>query len=193
MILRLHWETGSQLVCMGALVLSDSSTLINVFSTGIAEAILRAFPDSIGICTAVQAETLFLRGDKPDAPPEPIPLDRLLENNVLQLTHVQPGAETARYVDLAVDLDDGEAMTLAIAHHRGYRAATDDKKARRIAAQRLQIPQLLRTSDLLYAWSSATTPTAADLRTALARIRDIARFEPPSDDPLRPWWKAILP
>jgi predicted nucleic acid-binding protein len=177
---------------MGARTLSDSSTLINILATGIPESILRVFPDGIWICTAVQAETLYLRSENPDSAPEPISLDPLIANGALQLTGIEDRGEAALYVELAADLDDGEAMTLAIAHIRGYHAATDDKKARRVADERLRIPRLLRTSDLLRAWADSATPNRQDLRTMLTRIRDIARFDPPNDDPLRTWWKDCI-
>src|SRR5947208_17094709 len=47
------------------------------------------------------------------------------------LTVVSPGSEEEQdtFIDFAVHLDDGEAMTGAIAVHRNWAIATDDRKA----------------------------------------------------------------
>jgi hypothetical protein len=95
----------------------------------------------------------------------------------------------AMYVELAADLEDGEAMTLAIAHGRGLAAATDDRKARRIAAERCGGSLVLvRTTEILRAWVQVSSVDDATLRGVLRRIESIARFRPANDDPLRDWW-----
>jgi len=44
-------------------------------------------------------------------------------------------AEQERFRNLAVHLGEGEASCLAVAVQRGYKVATDDKDARRLARQ----------------------------------------------------------
>jgi predicted nucleic acid-binding protein len=177
---------------MAPLILSDSSVLINIFATNNAEEILRSFTYGVGICTAVQAETLYLRSDEPGRPPVPIILEPLLLTGALQVIKMETEAESTLYVDLAADLDDGEAMTLAIAPHRGFLAATDDRKARRVAVERLGLNGLLRTSDLIYRWATRANPTPEVVGRMLRRVQDVARFQPPNDDPLGDWWNTTL-
>jgi predicted nucleic acid-binding protein len=54
--------------------------------------------------------------------------------------------EDALFVQFAAKIDDGEAMTLALCVSRGYAFATDDRKARRIAASVAEPISLLATS-----------------------------------------------
>src|ERR1019366_5454476 len=55
------------------------------------------------------------------------------------------------YVELASVVDDGEAATIAVAAQRNLQLATDDRKARRLCAER-RIPEPLRTLALIHAY-----------------------------------------
>lgn len=170
-------------------VLLDSSVLINLLAARQESDILRFWSGRVGICTAVEAEALFLRGENPSDVPERVCLGPLIEAGVLGRPDLENDAEKAAYVDLAADLEDGEAMTLAIAHERGLAAATDDRKARRIAAERYgNSLVLVRTTEILYAWVQAANVDDVTLRAVRRRIEAIARFRPANDDPLRDWW-----
>ena len=143
--------------------------------------------DNAGICSAAEDETIFLRGDKPGDPPERISLQPLIVDGLLERYELRKDEEDL-FVNLAAELDDGEAMTLAIAHRRGVIAAVDDRKARRIAAERLAGLVLLRTTDILHTWSHHKQPDSQHLGEALRRIQDVARYRPSNEDPLRDWW-----
>ena len=172
-------------------VLLDCSVLLNILATGRADEVLRTFHAGVGLCAAVAAETLFLRGENPSDAPESISLDPLIGAGLLQRHDLESDDEKAMYVQLAADLDDGEAMTLAIAHRRGLSAATDDRKARRIARERFgdKLP-LLRTTDIVHAWLETAQIDEASAGKLLKRIESIAHYKPANDDPLREWWMA---
>jgi predicted nucleic acid-binding protein len=172
-------------------VLLDCSVLLNILATGRADEVLRTFDAGVGLSAAVAAETLFLRGENPSVAPERISLDPLIGRGLLQRLDLETDEEKALYVQLAADLDDGESMTLAIAHHRGMTVATDDRKARRLARQRFGEGMiLLRTTDILHAWLANARIDEAGTGAILRRIESIARFRPANDDPLRDWWLA---
>jgi hypothetical protein len=176
---------------LNRLVLLDSSVLINLLATRQAGDILRVLSSGAGIRRAVEAEALFLRGENPSDVPERVCLAPLIDAGVLERFDLENDAEKAAYVDLAADLEDGEAMTLAIAHGRGLATATDDRKARRIAAERYgKSLALVRTTEILRAWVQVSSVDDATLRGVLNRIESIARFRPANDDPLRDWWVA---
>jgi predicted nucleic acid-binding protein len=59
--------------------------------------------------------------------------------------------ELERFVKIATALNDGEAMALAIVCHRGWRLATDDRKAARIADS--FGVQVGATSELVRQWA----------------------------------------
>ncbi len=164
----------------------DASVLINVLATRQAAAILCAFA-SVGVCSAVEQESTFLRADQPGDPPERISLHPLIADGLLQRYDLRSEEEDL-FVNLAAELEDGEAMTMAIAHSRGLAAAVDDRKARRIAGERFPGLVLLRTSDILHAWNRAKRPPGDQLREAIRRIQAVARYRPGSDDPLHGWW-----
>ena len=173
-------------------VLLDSSVLINVLATGRADEVLRIFPAGAGICAAVEGESLFLRGETPADPPTRIILTPLIDCGMLLRHDVLNEAEQSLYVDLASELDDGEAMTIAIAHYRRFVAATDDRKARRVATQRFGNDlALLRTSDILFNWTQDAVLEKSTVQEILRRIERVAQFRPANDDPLREWWTSI--
>ena len=167
--------------------LLDSSVLINILATDQVEAVLKTLNAGAGVCSAVVAEALYLRGERPADPRTKISLEPLVARGLLQEHTVQTEQERALYVDLAADLDDGEAMTLAIAYERKIITATDDKKARRIARARFgNDVQLLGTADIMNGWAQDQDETI--VRAILRRIETVAQFRPPNDDPLLRWW-----
>lgn len=99
-------------------------------------------------------------------------------------------AELRRYVQFALDLDDGEAATLAVASNRGWAVATDDRKARSIANGCVPPIALSSTPVLLHGWHASTRPGADRLRAALRAVEARACFRPRRDDPFAEWWVA---
>jgi hypothetical protein len=172
-------------------ILFDSSVLINVLACNQHREILRVLPAGSGVCAAVETEALFLRGEEPGDPPQPIVLAALTSEGLLKQYEPENDMELTLHVELAADLDDGEATTLAIAHQRGMAIAIDDRKARRLASERFGVtPAMPRTSDVMRCWLDAAQPPEAVFRAALRRMETMARFRPPNDDPLREWWMA---
>lgn len=69
---------------------------------------------------------------RPQCPPDTVELDSFVNSKCLTVYGLSGNEEQSLYIDYAADLDDGEAMTLALAFSRGFTVATDDRKARRI-------------------------------------------------------------
>lgn len=89
-------------------------------------------------------------------------------------------------LELAVELGDGEAASLALGHARDVPVATDDRPARRAARRLSPSVALQSTSSLLRAWADGRP---GDLVAAvLHRIETSARFVPPRQDPNAAWW-----
>ena len=74
------------------------------------------------------------------------------DEDLIRVMRLESEEEERTFVDLAALMDDGEAVTGAIALHRGYAVATDDRKARRILAERPRSITLVSTLDLLKLW-----------------------------------------
>ncbi len=115
--------------------------------------------------------------------------------------HVQTGAfeiidlapdEISLFVELASLVDDGEASTIAAAVKRGIPLATDDRKARRLCAERgLDLPT--GTVTLIRRYCEAQALDHAHVSDLLQRISSRAGFQAPRSDPDLKWWNDHLP
>ena len=122
--------------------------------------------------------------------PEPVRLDPLLTSGVLTICGIEGTAQEELYVKYALELDDGEAMSLAIAQARNFALATDERKARRVIREsRLQV-RVISTPEVIRAW--ARGKARAELATVLRTIEARARFRPSSADPLEAWWCGLV-
>ena len=167
----------------------DSCCLINLFAVGSLHEWLPALGLSWRAPVAVMAETLYLRSWDEDGAPqkEHIDLQEEIDRGIIVPCDVASGEEMALYVQLASDLDDGEAMALAIASARSWLLATDDRRAMR-SADDLGVG-VVTTPELMQRWAGATGAEAQDIGAALLRIQRRARFVPSDDHPLHSWWR----
>jgi predicted nucleic acid-binding protein len=112
-----------------------------------------------------------------------------MQANAVTCITAESGIEEEWYVRFAADLDDGEAMSLAICHARSYALATDDRKARRMAAALTMSPvRLVSTGEMLRHWAVISRPQESEVKRVLGAIERRARFVPPADDPSCDWW-----
>jgi hypothetical protein len=187
---------------MSDLVVLDVCCLINLAAADARDTWLGALGLRWMLPEAVLVEALFLRrsgkpaadhGDSNIVDPtrEPIMLDSHLAPGLLTVVRPETEVELAGYVALASELDDGEAMALAIARHRGWHLATDDRKAIRLAGE-AGLP-VLTTPAVLKRWVDRLSPSAGEIGGALIAIRDRARFLPIGRDPLCDWWMERMP
>lgn len=170
--------------------LIDACCLINLFASKCEQDILRASGYRWYIAKAVVGETLKIRRSPPndEEPYELIDLKPILSTEIL--TECSPTtSEVSRYVELAHELDDGEAMSLAIAVERRWVLATDDRKAIRMA-NALKVRQI-STLELIENWARASQLDEESIREIILRIESSARFVPRRDDPLHGWWSAL--
>lgn len=170
-------------------VLVDTCTLINLEASGESSLLLATLSPTCLLCDAVSRESLFLRSDQSGQPPQRIELASLFQQGLLGPCQAQSPEEEALYVALAAELDDGEALSLAISSARGFGLATDDRKARRIAKEIGSVP-LYSTAEILHAVDSLTDEK---LREMIRRIEFRGRFVPHPSMPLSDWWNAHRP
>jgi predicted nucleic acid-binding protein len=170
----------------------DTCCFINLYATGDLRGFLKASESSWHIPSAVLAESLFIRklGDEQTEKREPIETEAHIDAGLLALVELQAGQETDLYVQLAGDLDDGEAMALAIAKQRGWTLATDDRKAKRFAAN-LDVP-VVTTPELIREWAEKERLSSSAVKALLHNIETQARFLPATDSPDYDWWMAHM-
>ena len=171
----------------------DACCTINLYAAGNLLTLLPTLGAEWHITEKVVRESCFIRKvDPADASKfvrEPIDLKPALDVGILQ-SCTATDEELALFIELAVLLDDGEAMCLAIAQNRGWTLATDDRKARRIAAER-NVP-LLSTPEILKQWATITVADEKDVARVLHNIQTFARFQPNSSLPEVDWWRAVV-
>lgn len=128
---------------------------------------------------------------KNNAGRERVELAPLVESGLLQIVDVETEEEAEIVVTLAAQrLDQGEAITGAIAIHREWALVTDDKRARTVIGQRAQHLQLLYTLELVRHWSELNAIAPDALSMTLRNIRRLSAYTPHKQHPLYDWWHA---
>ncbi len=174
----------------------DACCIINLRASGRMEAVLSSAPIQMAIAGYVKEyETLtYFSGPREDVTlqKEAIDLQPLIDGNILEVVDLDQETESDAYLGFAVDLDDGEAVTGAIALNRDWAIATDDKKA--IADFKDESPdtQILTTPELMKIWVDNAKPTVEAASDALRNIELRARYRPGVRHTLYTWWNQIL-
>ncbi len=174
-------------------VLLDTCVLINLIATGHLEDIVSRSDDEFIICSAVADESIFLRQVDVQAQPELVQIQSLVQSGHLRVYHPENDEEESLYVSYATELEDGEAMSLALAQLRGLVMATDDKKARRLFLEAVDdSSRLLSTAAILRKWAERGRVPPATLAAILKGVNTRARFFPSQTDPDYQWWCDCL-
>jgi hypothetical protein len=141
------------------------------------EEILQALPGYIALATFVLDEEILRSNIQP-----------LVDQGLIRAVSPDSEAEENSFVNFAVELDDGEAITGAIAMHRHWGIATDDRKARRVFARTDPPVQLLSTPELIKHWVDTHNPPLDVIREVLQNIQTQASYKPSAAHPLHAWW-----
>ena len=145
------------------------------------------------VCILAKKESLFLRKEDDINEHKTIDIDDLVNQGVIKICDCETNDEQELYVNLAAILDDGEAMSLAIALSRNWHIATDDKKARRIFKENNSKNDfLISTTDLIRVWSENENIPDSEIKSILLKVERKANFRPPKSDPNLQWWNDIL-
>ncbi len=177
---------------MASIVIQDACVLINLLATGRFEEIVRGCGFRFAITYVVAQETLYLRNAE-SGEREEISVPQLVEDGILEILNVESEVEKLRYIEFAIDLDDGEAESIAIAEARSHALATDDKKARSIIQRRGLKIELWSTCGLLRHWQNKCSVSDDNLSGILKNISIRAKYCPKLGHPDFEWWTTLLP
>jgi predicted nucleic acid-binding protein len=170
-------------------LLIDACVLINLVAIGMMEEILKSVVYESYICTIVRNETIFLRDETDPTELVSIDINLHVDNGLLKICDLETDSEQVLFVNLAARLDDGEAMSLAIALSRHWELATDDKKARRIFRENETKGQELEsTSSLIRKWAETEKIGEQKVKEVLSGIEKSARYSPSKSDGNYQWW-----
>jgi predicted nucleic acid-binding protein len=133
-----------------AVIVADTSTVINLNATGCAREIVRAIPNKFVVVDVAAAElNEGRRRGRRDADL----LAELVRDRILEIVELDDSAD-AQFENLvvghaAMTLDDGEAATIAYAVSRQATPVIDERKATRICAERYPALRIGCTVDIL--------------------------------------------
>jgi predicted nucleic acid-binding protein len=171
----------------------DACVLLNLLTTGVIEKILKVAAQEAMICVLVRKESLYLRNENDINEIVSVDLQPLIEKGIISLCDLETDDEQQMFVNLAAKLDDGEAMSLAIALSRNWHLATDDKKARKIFIENAPNEQLLTsTSDLIKRWTETADIDDEEIKSILTKIEIMAHYRPSVSDANFQWWSKVL-
>jgi hypothetical protein len=122
----------------------------------------------------------------------PLNLSDAVGSEVVASVKPESDQEIEDYVSFAMELDDGEAQSLALAKHRGFVLLTDDKKALRIAKRPDVNVGILTTPQVVRLWSELDLANAARVPQVIKRVQFLARFSPARGSPEADWWHEQL-
>jgi len=174
----------------------DASCLLNLYATERFADIVASLGEQVAVADYVlEEEALFIRreasADDEDGKVA-VDLSPFVSEGLVEVMHLASRNEEATFVALAAIIDDGEAVTAALAVHRGCSVATDDRKARRVLSERAPKIPLVSTLDLVARWAETDSVPLVELRTALERMRSGASYVPGPRDPRYMWWLEVM-
>jgi predicted nucleic acid-binding protein len=173
--------------------LLDACAVVNLYATRRMSKIIAAMDGPVAVVDIVAREAQFVwRGGNGDdaREREPVDLQLFFDDGLLSVISSDDEDELLTFIDLTAVIGEGEAMTAAVAIHRGCTVVTDDRKAsRELTARGVS----LRTSlDLAQAWHESAGIPESVLRSALADLRQRGTYEPARAHPPSGWWDRIM-
>ena len=170
----------------------DASCIISLYASRQIENILRSIPKSVSVSAYVyEKEALWIYGGPDDnimLTKERIDLQPFVDTDLLKIVEIGTGNEGELRVNFEASLDPGEAVTGAIAVHRTWAIAIDEKKARNLFNREAPNIQLVYTLELVKHWVDVSGPSAETISAALRDIRYRAIYQPGQNHPLYTWW-----
>jgi len=175
-------------------VILDACCVLNFFASGNFLEILKAIPTSVAVTEVVRKQELKTFQRLEDEENEgAIQLETAIRHGLIEIVDFESEKEEETFVNYAFELgDDGESATGAIAVHRGWAIATDDKKATSFFRQDAPHLQIISTLDCIKYWSEVTNLDRAKLHIVLKNIRVKGRYMPPRNHLLFTWWESMM-
>ena len=171
------------------ILLNDTSVLLNLLA---ADCLHRLSTDAdwqFAICSSVRDEAKKLR-DISTGEMVNVDITPYIEAGVLQVLDLLGADEEEIYVEQSMVMDDGEAMSVAIATCRDFELAIDDRKAVNHAKRKFPHLHFWGTPEILKHWIEISDVSAADLKKAILMIESRARYFPGRGHALAAWWTA---
>ena len=178
------------------LLILDASCLLNLYATGFLRHIAATLPYQFAVAEYVlEQEALYIwhpESDETHKERVTVDLSQLVSDGMIHVMRLEHYEEEVTFVDLAIAMDDGEATTGALAFHRDFSVATDDRKARRVLSEQFPTVPLVSTLELLNQWAQEESVSDVEMQAAMMRMRTGASYAPGHRDPLYEWWLQVI-
>jgi predicted nucleic acid-binding protein len=175
-----------------ACIILDACCVINLYASGHMDEILLSLPPDIFVATYVHEQEVLSIFSGPlenaESSKQQIDLSSLVSHGLINIASLTTEEEEILFINLSVELDDGEAATSAIAFHRNWGIATDDGKALKIIRRDAPHLQLLSTLALIRYWADTTNQPFSIVQLALKNVHLRARYRPGKNHPFFTWW-----
>jgi hypothetical protein len=171
------------------LLLNDSSVLLNLIAGDCLSSIVADTGWQLAICPAVRDEAKKLR-DLATGDMVPLDITPLIGSGLLQVLELAGEEEQTLYVEQSVLVDDGEAMSIAIAASRSLELAIDDKQASNHTHRAFPKLKLWTTPEILKHWVETASVPPVKLSEVIRLIEARARYFPFKSHPLKVWWES---
>src|SRR6266699_526727 len=166
----------------------DASCVINLYASGKMLEILEVGPSRFAIADYVRDREALKIYTGPDddvmRTKEAINLAPFIDNKLMIVASPSCEDEFMDYVNFAYYLDDGEALTGAIAKYRNWGIGIDERKGISFFTNETPQLQLVSTPELIKHWVDAAGPSYDTIRTVLRNIRFRARYYPGTEHTL---------
>ncbi|MGD1806182.1 hypothetical protein ACP6PL_12180 [Dapis sp. BLCC M126] len=180
----------------GSHLLLDTCCIINFWASGHLLEILKSIPSQVAVTQVVLEEELqILQRQQNEGDESAIQFQTAIDREIVKIVDFDfdSDGETETFVNyLANNLGDGEAATFAIAFHRGWGIATDDKKAISFIQQEAPHLQIFSTPEIIKYWSEERKIDFPQLSEALNAVEKKGKYSPPKSHILRNWWENNL-
>jgi predicted nucleic acid-binding protein len=171
-------------------LLNDSSVLLNLLAAECLEQIAADTGWQFAICPAVRDEVKKLRDFHTGEMIE-VDLTPHIASGLLHVLELAGEKEEILYVEQSIVVDDGEAMSIAIAASRRFALAIDDKRAGNHARATFPEIELWSTPEILKRWHEVGRIDSDTLRQAISLIETRARYFPARSHALASWWQQF--
>lgn len=175
-------------------VVLDACCVLNFCASGNFLAILKAIPVQVVVTEVVRKQELMtLQRLKNEENEGAIQFETAIKQGLILIVDFESEAEEETFLNYAFEMgDDGESATCAIAFHREWAIATDDRKAISFFQKEASHLQILSTLEIIKYWSEQENVDSAGLRSALDTIRIKGRYVPYRNHPFLSWWETVI-
>jgi hypothetical protein len=171
-------------------IILDACCVINLYASKKMAQILTTIPKPVYISSYVNTKEVLRVYNTASNQVERVDLNSLLDQNSLTIVDLNLETEAEHYVNLAMAMDDGEAVTGAIALARNWAIASDDKAAIKVFQREAPQLQIITTPELIKYWADNTAPSPETVAECLQNIIIGAKFRPSKRHHLYDWWHS---